>query len=94
MSIGSSCTIVVDGDREGNGRIAHATGTAMLVGNQTKVTVTLDLRHVRWEIILLNSSQDRVLSFQGIYLASSSKSNLPNRNGFETGDSVPRKDTG
>lgn len=40
-------TIMVVGDKEGNGRIAYATGTATMVGNQTKLTVTLDLRRVR-----------------------------------------------
>jgi hypothetical protein len=40
-------TIMVVGDKEGNGRIAYATGTATMVGNQTKLTLTLDLRRVR-----------------------------------------------
>lgn len=40
-------TIMVVGDKEGNGRIAYATGTAAMVGKQTKLTVTLDLRRVR-----------------------------------------------
>jgi hypothetical protein len=40
-------TIMVVGDKEGNGRIAYAIGTATMVGNQTKLTVTLDLRRVR-----------------------------------------------
>jgi hypothetical protein len=40
-------TIMVVSDREGNGRVAYATGTAVMVGNQTKLTVTLDLRRVR-----------------------------------------------
>lgn len=38
---------MVVGDKEGNGRIAYATGTATMVGNQTKLTVALDLRRVR-----------------------------------------------
>jgi hypothetical protein len=46
-------TIMVVGDREGNGRIAYATATTM-VGNQTKLSVTLDLRRVRpGEYVLL-----------------------------------------
>jgi len=40
-------TIMVVGDKEGNGRIAYATGTAATIGSQTKLTVTLDLRRVR-----------------------------------------------
>ena len=37
-------TIMVAGDRDGNGRMACATGIATTAGNQTKLTVTLDLR--------------------------------------------------
>lgn len=40
-------TIMVVSDREGNGRVAYATGNAVVVGNQTKLIVTLDLRRVR-----------------------------------------------
>ena len=40
-------TIMVVSDREGNGRVAYATETAVMVGNQTKLIVTLDLRRVR-----------------------------------------------
>ncbi len=40
-------TIMVVGDKEGNGRIAYATGTATMVGNQTELVVTLDLSRVR-----------------------------------------------
>ncbi len=40
-------TIMVVGDKEGNGRIAYATGNATTDGNQTRLTVTLDLRRVR-----------------------------------------------
>jgi hypothetical protein len=47
FSEAGSYTIMVVGDREGNGRIAYAAGTAVMVGNQTKLTVTLDLRRVR-----------------------------------------------
>jgi len=38
-------TIIVVAGREGANRIAYATGHASIVGNQTKLTVTLDLRH-------------------------------------------------
>lgn len=37
-------TIIVVAGREGTNRIAYATGTASAVGNQTRLTVTLDLR--------------------------------------------------
>lgn len=37
-------TIMVAGDRDGNGRMACTTGIATTAGNQTKLTVTLDLR--------------------------------------------------
>lgn len=40
-------TIIVVAGREGTDRIAYATGNATLVGNQTKLTVTLDLRHAK-----------------------------------------------
>jgi hypothetical protein len=40
-------TIMIVGDKEGNGRIAYATATATIVGNQTKLTVTLNLHRVR-----------------------------------------------
>ena len=39
--------IIVVAGREGTNRIAYATGTASAVGNQTKLTVTLDLRRAR-----------------------------------------------
>jgi|SRR5579872_1069901 len=40
-------TIIVVAGREGTNRIAYASGNATLVGNQTKLTVTLDLRHAK-----------------------------------------------
>jgi len=40
-------TIIVVAGREGANRIAYATGNASLVGNQTKLTVTLDLRRAK-----------------------------------------------
>jgi len=40
-------TIIVVAGREGTTRIAYATGNATLVGNQTKLTVTLDLRRAK-----------------------------------------------
>jgi hypothetical protein len=40
-------TIIVVAVREGTNRIAYATGNATLVGNQTKLTVTLDLRRAK-----------------------------------------------
>ncbi|HKR26585.1 MAG TPA: hypothetical protein VJT08_07525 [Terriglobales bacterium] len=40
-------TIIVVAGREGTNRIAYATGNASIVGNQTKLTVTLDLRRAR-----------------------------------------------
>ncbi|MGA7524739.1 MAG: hypothetical protein WBW84_19980 [Acidobacteriaceae bacterium] len=40
-------TIIVVAGREGSNRIAYGTGTATAVGNQTKLTVTLDLRRAR-----------------------------------------------
>jgi hypothetical protein len=40
-------TIIVIAGREGTNRIAYATGTASAVRNQTKLTVTLDLRRAR-----------------------------------------------
>jgi hypothetical protein len=40
-------TIIVVAGREGTNRIAYATGNASIVGNQTKLTVTLDLRHAK-----------------------------------------------
>ena len=40
-------TIMVISDREGNGRVAYATGNAVMVGDETKLIVTLDLRRVR-----------------------------------------------
>ena len=40
-------TIIVVAGREGTNRIAYATGNAMLVGNQTKLAVTLDLRRAK-----------------------------------------------
>ncbi|HEV2325787.1 MAG TPA: hypothetical protein VGS10_17685 [Terracidiphilus sp.] len=40
-------TIVVVAGREGTNRIAYATGNASIVDNQTKLTVTLDLRHAK-----------------------------------------------
>lgn len=40
-------TIIVVAGREGTNRIAYGTGTASTVGNQTKLTVTLDLRRAR-----------------------------------------------
>jgi len=40
-------TIIVVAGREGTNRIAYATGTASIAGNQTKLTVTLDLRHAK-----------------------------------------------
>jgi hypothetical protein len=40
-------TIIVVASREGTNRIAYATGTASIVGNQTKLTVTLDLRRAK-----------------------------------------------
>jgi hypothetical protein len=39
--------IMVVAGREGTNRIAYATGTASAEGNQTKLTVTLDLRRAR-----------------------------------------------
>jgi hypothetical protein len=36
-------TIMVAGDRDGNGRMACTTGIATTAGNQTKLTITLDL---------------------------------------------------
>ena len=39
--------IIVVAGREGANRIAYATGNASIVGNQTKLTVTLDLRRAR-----------------------------------------------
>src|ERR1700739_429774 len=52
-------TIMVVGDKEGNGRIAYATGTATMAGNQTKLTVTLDLRRVRLGNFVLLTELDR-----------------------------------
>jgi hypothetical protein len=40
-------TIIVVAGREGTNRIAYATGTASIVANQTKLTVTLDLRRAK-----------------------------------------------
>ena len=40
-------TIIVVAGREGTNRIAYATGNATIVSNQTKLTVTLDLRRVK-----------------------------------------------
>jgi len=40
-------TIIVVAGREGTNRIAYATGNATLVGDQTKLTVTLDLRRTK-----------------------------------------------
>lgn len=40
-------TIIVVAGREGTNRIAYATGTANMVSNQTKLTVTLDLRRAK-----------------------------------------------
>lgn len=40
-------TIIVVAGREGTNRIAYATGTASAVGNQTRLTVTLDLRRAK-----------------------------------------------
>jgi hypothetical protein len=40
-------TIIVVAGREGTNRIAYATGTANTVGNRTRLTVTLDLRHAK-----------------------------------------------
>jgi hypothetical protein len=40
-------TIIVVAGREGTNRITYATGNATLVGNQTKLTVTLDLRRAK-----------------------------------------------
>ena len=40
-------TIIVVAGREGTSRIAYATGNAALVGNQTELTVTLDLRRAK-----------------------------------------------
>jgi len=40
-------TIIVVAGREGTNRIAYATGNASLVGDQTKLTVTLDLRRAK-----------------------------------------------
>ena len=40
-------TIIVVAGREGTSRIAYATGNATLVGNQTELTVTLDLRRAK-----------------------------------------------
>ena len=40
-------TIIVVAGREGTNRIAYGTGTASTVGNQTTLTVTLDLRRAR-----------------------------------------------
>jgi hypothetical protein len=39
--------VMVVAGREGTNRIAYATGNASIVGNQTKLTVTLDLRRAR-----------------------------------------------
>jgi hypothetical protein len=40
-------TIIVVAGREGMNRIAYGTGIASTVGNQTKLTVTLDLRRAK-----------------------------------------------
>lgn len=40
-------TIIVVAGREGTNRIAYATGTASIASNQTKLTVTLDLRRAK-----------------------------------------------
>lgn len=40
-------TVIVVAGREGTNRIAYGTGTASTVGNQTTLTVTLDLRRAR-----------------------------------------------
>jgi hypothetical protein len=40
-------TIMVAGDRDGSGRIACTTGIATTVSNQTKLSVTLDLRSAK-----------------------------------------------
>lgn len=40
-------TIMVASDRNGDGRLASTTGVATTAGNQTKLTVTLDLRGVK-----------------------------------------------
>ena len=40
-------TVIVVAGREGTNRIAYATGTASITGNQTKLTVTLDLRRAK-----------------------------------------------
>jgi hypothetical protein len=40
-------TIIVVAGREGTNRIAYATGNATIVSNQTKLTVTLDLRRAK-----------------------------------------------
>jgi len=39
--------IIVVAGREVTNRIAYATGNASIVGNQTKLTVTLDLRRAK-----------------------------------------------
>jgi hypothetical protein len=44
FSEGGPYTIIVVAGREGTDRIAYATGVASAAGNQTKLTVTLDLR--------------------------------------------------
>ena len=40
-------TVIVVAGREGTNRIAYGTGTASITGNQTKLTLTLDLRRAK-----------------------------------------------
>lgn len=52
-------TIIVVAGREGMNRIAYATGIATIVGDQTKLTITLDLRRARPGSYVLLTEQSR-----------------------------------
>ena len=59
-------TIIVVAGREGANRIAYGTGTASIAGNQTKLTVTLDLRrakHGSYVLLTELSGQDDWYSY-------------------------------
>lgn len=66
FSEAGSYTIIVVAGREGTNRIAYATGTASIAGNQTKLTVTLDLRRAkpgRYVLLTELSGQDDWYSY-------------------------------
>ena len=59
-------TIIVVAGREGTNRIAYATGIATIVGDQTKLTITLDLRRARpgsYVLLTEQSGQDDWYSY-------------------------------